>query len=251
MNQPGKSDTAEPDASADAPRMEGVTLSEDYPCKSNQKTRKNPYWPTLLWIALGWAPTWLYWNFLMDLLDYLSREFAITTSRSREVTIIIYGALVVGIGWIITGLAIRKQYALTRKQLITLCLTAIGVGVLAGVIEFLIEPDLKIALVLWGVGLEGLLVGLLLKRSAQLSIGQIVALTFGWTLMAFFEPLFIPYFIGVINMFIYFIIGIRPLAELLGLLVTMFSGALIGLTGGWFMIDILESARKRAAELKQ
>jgi len=259
MNQSGKSNSVEPDTgdpvlmsdvSAEEPRVDDATSSEGYPGKSNQKTRKNPYWPTLLWIALGWAPTWLYWYFLNVLLN-LSREFAVITSRSREVTLIIYGALVVGIGWIITGLAIRKQYALTRKQLITLCLTAIGVGVLAGAIEFLIEPDLKIALVLWGVGLEGLLVGLLLKRSAQLSVGQIVALTFGWTLMAFFEPLFIPYFIGVINMFIYFIIGIRPLAELLALLVTMFSGALIGLTGGWFMIDILESARKRAAELKK
>ena len=45
------------------------------------------------------------------------------------------------------------------------------------------------------------------------------------------------------------IIGINPIP--LGSLEFLLSGALIGLTGGWVMIRILESARKRAAELKQ
>ena len=254
MNQSGKSNSVEPDTgdpvlmpdvSAEEPGVDDATSSEGFPGKSNQKTRKNPYWPTLLWIALGWAPTWLYWNFLMDLLDYLSREFAITTSRLLDVTL--NAVLMVGIGWIITGLAIRKQYALTRNQLITLCLTAIGTGALAGVILF--QIDLTPTLALWGVGLEGLLVGLILRRSAQLSTGQIVALTIGWALMAMIESLITVPLVYLTAMITAGIIGINPIP--LGSLEFLLSGALIGLIGGWVMIRILESARKRAAELKQ
>jgi hypothetical protein len=228
---------------------------EDDPGITQKPESKSATWPALAWIILGWTATGL-WLPLMGLLTSL--EWIQPESLGD---LILYGVLIVGSPWIITGLAIRKRYGLTRRRIILWILIAIGIGILTiplGLQVF--NGEFSGIWATWSGGLVALVGGFILMRPAHLKIGQIIGLTIGWTVPMVVLSILAP---GIIYIVAMMMIGGDPpppdsavglpswLSYSVMVFLWLFFKGLVGLIGGSIMIAILESARKREAARQQ
>jgi len=254
----GNADLIPPPApEADKAAPPGALPPEEYPGDVQKLEPKSAYWPTLAWIILGWAAIGgsstplmlllenLEWIQLPDPLGYL----------------MLYGVLTVSSPWIITGLAIRKRYGLTRRRIILWILLAIGIGVLAVPLgSQVFDVPFMSFLATWSGGLVALVGGFILMRPAHLKIGQIIGLTIGWAVPMVVIPIFGSGIIFIVAAMM--VGGIPPgfdpavclpnwLIDFTITFLRLFFWGLVGLIGGRIMIAILESARKREAARQQ
>jgi len=252
----GNADLIPPSApEADKAAPPGALPPEDDPGNTQKLESKSAYWPTLAWIILGWTATGL-WLGLMGLLTSL--EWIQHESLGY---LILYGVLIVGSPWMITGLAIRKRYSLTRRRIILWILLAIGVGILVLPLGRQVFDSAFAGIwATWGDGLVALVGGFILMRPAHLKIGQIIGLTIGWAVPMVVIPIFGSGIIFIVAAMM--VGGIPPgfdpsvclpnwLIDFTITFLRLFFWGLVGLIGGRIMIAILESARKREAARQQ
>ncbi|HNZ13341.1 MAG TPA: serine/threonine-protein kinase [Anaerolineaceae bacterium] len=118
-------------------RVRARQKSATKPTQANQSPKHNPaelaksghqrpYWPALLWIALGWTPSAL---FVFDMWGIIN----LGISYSLPLAILAF-AIAAGLGWTITGLAIKKQYQLESKHIVRLLLLGIGSGIIGWIL---------------------------------------------------------------------------------------------------------------------
>jgi len=183
------------------------------PAKPREPGHPSPYWPTLLWITLGWAPITLS---VMD--DY--RLIDIGPLEDSYILSALYNAIAVGLAWTITGLALKKQYQLESRHIVKLLLLGIGSGILIGLffggLSFVIIGPVS-----------SIISGIILRKHMHLTSWQIAGLGGGWILGVFFYAAF-----SILCGF-----GFS----------TSISGLIMGAVSGAIMITILEAARKRTA----
>jgi len=134
---------------------------------------QSPYWPTLLWITLGWTPIIL---LFMDSFGWIY----ICTSCDLFLSVL-YHAIAVGLGWTITSLAIKNQYQLMPKHIVRLLLLGIGSGIIGGLTHYWADEGILIAMIV-ELTVGGIVSGFILRKQMHLTKWQIAMLGGGWML---------------------------------------------------------------------
>ncbi|HNT55911.1 MAG TPA: hypothetical protein PKG95_14435, partial [Anaerolineaceae bacterium] len=138
---------------------------------------------------------------------------------SSSLELVLLYAITAGLGWTITGWALKNQYQLESKHIIRLLLSGIGSGIIIGLVDNNSFHSVGYFLIIGIIG--GIVSGIILRKHMHLTIWQMAGLGGGWILSGFFY--------------------------LVSVFIPSLSGLIMGAISGAIIIAILEAARKRAA----
>jgi len=201
----------------EVPALPAVETTQPPPHSPNPNAplSKSPYWPTLIWLALGWTTPLL----------IIINHFQVSSNMILD-----WGfkfALWGGVGWLMTGLAIKKRYQLDGRHILHLSLAGVANSLIL-ILGLIVPINPTLVLILWGTTI-GIVPALVLRKPVQLTPGQTARAAGGW-LLGF----------GLFNL-----LTLNLLTA--SLLILIMLGILLSLIGGAIMIANLEAARKRAA----